>query len=365
MKLRNAKEVTSLEGKAFLWLMAGVSVAFAWMIAPLHGAVLWAVVAAVLFSPLFRRFRARLGDRSNLAAMATLAVIVVIIILPLTLVIGTLVAEASIVYQRIQAGELNLGAYAQRVFDTMPSWASHFLDRFGLSSLGAFKERFSAGLSETSKVVAVQAVRLGQNTFNFFLNLFVMLYLLFFFLRDGDEICRRIRGAIPLAKEDQRALFERFTVVIRATVKGNMAIALLQGSLGGLIFWILGLKPALLWGALMTILSLVPAVGSAVIWAPVAIYLLATGEVARGVVLLLFGTLVISLVDNLVRPMLVGKDTKMPDYLVLLSTLGGIAAFGINGFVIGPVVASLFISVWDIFGASRSVKPRPQSAAEG
>jgi len=350
MNSPNPENRTWLEDKAFLWLVVVVSVVFAWIVAPLHGAILWAVVIAILFAPLNRRLRRSMNEKPNLAAFATLLIILVIVIIPLTVVITSLVTEATGVYDKIQSGELNFGQYAQRVFDSMPGWAS----KLGLSSLGALKAKFSAGLSETSKVVAVQAVHIGQNTFNFFLNLFVMLYLLFFILRDGEEIYRRIKNAVPLRSEHQRALFDRFTIVIRATVKGSMVIAILQGSLGGLIFWILGIQVPLLWGALMTILSLLPAVGAAVIWVPVAIYLLATGEIWRGIVLTLFGTLVISLVDNLVRPILVGKDTKMPDYVVLISTLGGIAAFGVNGFVIGPVIASMFISVWDLFISAKS-----------
>jgi predicted PurR-regulated permease PerM len=353
-----------LDDKAFLWLIVAVSLIFFWIIAPLHGAILWAVVIAIVFAPLNRRLRAAMRNRPNLAAITTLIVIIVIVILPLTVLITSLVTEATDVYDRMQSGELNLGRYLQRIFDSMPNWATELRDRLGLSSLEGLKQKLTAGLSETSKVVAVHALRVGQNTFNFFLNLFVMLYLLFFVLRDGDELARRIKEAIPLRAEHQRALVNKFIVVIRATIKGNMVIAILQGALGGLIFWILRIQAPLLWGALMTILSLLPAVGAAVIWLPVAIYLLAAGEVAKGIILLLFGGVVISLVDNLVRPILVGKDTKMPDYVVLISTLGGIAAFGVNGFVIGPVIASMFISVWDIFASSKTRVVQPGAISE-
>jgi predicted PurR-regulated permease PerM len=155
-------------------------------------------------------------------------------------------------------------------------------------------------------------------------------------------------------------LFNKFAVVIRATVKGNLVVAILQGGLGGLIFWVLGIQAPILWASLMTVLSLLPAVGAAVIWLPVAIYLMASGEVGKGIGLILFGALVISVVDNLVRPTLVGKDTKMPDYLVLVSTLGGISVFGINGFVLGPVIAAIFISVWNIFSEANKERSSPE-----
>jgi predicted PurR-regulated permease PerM len=209
-------------------------------------------------------------------------------------------------------------------------------------------------LTRTLQVIGGQAVNIGQNTLNFVVSLFVMLYLLFFLLRDGDMLAQRIRRAVPLRPEQQHQLFDRFTVVIRATVKGNLVVALAQGALGGLMFWFLGIHAPVLWGVLMAIFSLVPALGATVVWLPVSIYLVVTGRAWAGIGLAAYGALVIGTVDNLLRPILVGKDTKMPDYLVLIATLGGIAAFGINGFVIGPVIAALFITVWDIAAAGRS-----------
>src|SRR5207253_2910529 len=202
--------------------------------------------------------------------------------------------------------------------------ATGWLDRFGLSNLGAWQGKIASGIAKGSQAIAVHALNIGQNTFNFFLSLFVMLYLLFFLLRDGEDLYKTIKEAVPLEPAHKKALFEKFIVVIRATLKSTMVVALLQGALGGLIFWILGIQAPILWGALMAILSLLPAVGAAIVWLPVAIYLLATGAVWRGVVLMIYGILVISLVDNLVRPFLVGKDTRMPDYIALISTLGGI-----------------------------------------
>ena len=175
----------------------------------------------------------------------------------------------------------------------------------------------------------------------------IMLYLLFFLLRDGNELATRIRKIIPLADGHKTLLLTKFTGVIRATVKGNLVVAIVQGALGGLVFWFLGIEAALLWGAIMSVLSLLPA-GSGVIWVPVAIYFLATGAIMKGVILLVFGILVIGLIDNLLRPLLVGKDTQMPDYLVLISTLGGMALFGLN-------LSLIHISVL-VRSESRSIK---------
>jgi len=244
----------------------------------------------------------------------------------------------------------------QQVLDALPSWARDGLDHLGLTDLSAFKERLSAALVTGSKFIAAQALDIGKGTAGFFVSLAVMLYLLFFFVRDGEALAKRITNAIPLRPDQQRALIGKSTIVVRAMFKGNILIAAVQGALGGLIFWVLGIHAAVLWGVVMAFLSLLPAVGSAVIWLPVAVYLLATGSVWQGVVLILFGTFVMGLVDNLLRPMLVSKDTQMPGYLVLISTLGGIAVFGLNGFVLGPVIAALFIAVWDIFSTSRQAR---------
>jgi predicted PurR-regulated permease PerM len=350
-------QAAPFEDKAFLVLLGVVSLAFAWILWPLSGAVLWGTVVAILFAPVYRRLSTAMRQQRNLAALVTLTIILVMVILPLTLLTASLLQEAYAVYTRIQSKDLDFGRYFEQVVDALPSWAAHLLDRFGLTNLGAVQERVSASLLKGSQFLAGQAINIGQNTFDFVVSLFVMLYLLFFLLRDGDELSRRIAHALPLRPEHQRALLATFTTVIRATVKGNLVVAVLQGALGGLIFWLLGVHAPLLWAALMAVLSLLPAVGAALVWLPVGIYFLATGSVWQGVVLIAYGILVIGLVDNVVRPILVGQDTKMPDYIVLIATLGGIAIFGINGFVIGPVIAAMFMAAWDIFAASRHEAP--------
>lgn len=343
----------TIEDKAFLFLIVAVSLAFLWIVWPFYGALLWGTITAILFAPLFRRLTKAMGQRRNLAAATTVIIILIIVILPLTLVAMSLVQEVSGVYRRVQSGELDLVRFFQQILDALPAWATHLLDRFGLVNLEVMQERLSASLVKGSEFFAGQAFSIGQGTFDFIANLFVMLYLLFFLLRDEAELFARIKRAIPLRAEQQQGLLLKFTVVIRATVKGDLLVALLQGILGGLIFWILGIDAPLLWAVVMAFVALLPVVGAGLVWGPVAIYFLATGAVWQGLGLIAYGTLVIGLVDNFLRPILVGKDTKMPNYVVLISTLGGIATFGLNGLVIGPVIAAMFIAAWDIFSASR------------
>ena len=290
-----------------------------------------------------------MGGRQNFAAIATVLIIVTMVILPLTFTAGSLLQEATNLYETIEAGQTDFGQFIQQVINALPTWATDLLNRLGLTDLGEMQRRLSAALVQGSKTIATQALSIGKGTANFVVSLFVMLYLLFFFLRDGAALAKRIKDAIPLPAEQKRALFTKFTVVIRAMFKGTLLVAALQGALGGLIFWFLGIHAPVLWGVVMGLFALLPAVGAAIVWVPTAIYFLATGAIWEGIVLIAFGAFVIGLVDNLLRPFLVGKDTELPDYLVLISTLGGIAIFGLNGFVIGPVIAAMFIAVWDIF----------------
>jgi predicted PurR-regulated permease PerM len=343
----------NLEDNTLLLLVVVVSLAFAWILWPFYEAVLWATVLAIVFSPLYRRLSSVMGQQQSLAALATVLIILTLVILPLTLIAASLVQEATNLYDRIQSGELDFGRFFQEFLNALPTWATDLLNRFGLTNFSALHDRLSAALIQGSKYLAAQAFSIGKGTANFIVSLLLMLYLLFFFLRDGGALTRRIRDAVPLRAEQQRALFTKFAIVTRAMFKGNLLVAAVQGALGGLIFWFLGIHAPVLWGVLMAFLSLLPAVGAAGVWLPVAIYFLATGAVWEGIVLIAYGAFVIGLVDNLLRPYLVGKDTQMPDYVVLISTLGGIAIFGLDGLVIGPVIAAMFIAVWDIFSAAR------------
>ena len=353
MPYRNSTSQALLSDKPFLVLVAAISLAFAWIVWPFFGAVLWATVLAILFSPLYRRLLARMRQKRTLAALVTLLIILVMVILPAALIGAMLLHEALGVYERVHSGELSFARYFQQVLGAQPGWITNLLQQLGLDNVGAVQERLSSGFMKGLQLLASQALNVGQNALEFFVGLFIMLYLLFFLLRDGSELSRQIKRGMPLPDDLQQTLFSKFTNVIRATIKGSVVVAIVQGALGGLIFWFLGIKAAVLWAVVMAFLSLLPAVGTGIVWLPVAVYLLATGETWDGVILIAYGVLIIGLVDNILRPILVGKDTKMPDYVVLISTLGGIAVFGFNGFVIGPVIAAMFIAVWSLVAASR------------
>jgi predicted PurR-regulated permease PerM len=218
-----------------------------------------------------------------------------------------------------------------------------------------------AGATVTvSRFVGTQALSLGQDALRLSVMSALMLYLLFFFLRDGPQIVTAILHALPLGQRRERRLFMHFVTVSRATLKGTLVVALVQGLFGGILFAIVGINAAVLWGALMAVLSLLPALGSALIWVPAAGILLATGHIVKACIVLGAGVLVIGLIDNLLRPLLIGQDTRVPDYLVLVSSLGGLTVFGASGLVIGPILAAMFLAVWDMFAQEH----RDDSTAE-
>ena len=348
---------TNLQNKSLLLLLALVTLAFIWILLPFYGALFWAVILGIVFAPLQRRLQARFGWQRNLTSLCTLLICLVIAILPVIITSVLLVQEGAELYKKIESGQLDIAAYLAQFKHSLPPYFQHLLDRFGLGELKGLQEKVVKSAMQGSQYLATQAFSFGQGTFEFVVSFFIMLYLLFFFLRDGPELVRKIRTAVPLAEYQKRRLQLKFNRVVRATVKGNVLVAVTQGALGGLIFWFLDIPSALLWAVLMAFLSLLPAVGAGIVWGPVAAYFLISGAIWQGVVLGLFGVFVIGLVDNLLRPILVGKDTKRPDDLILLSTLGGLAIFGLTGCVIGPLIAALFMSSWALFVETR---PRVQ-----
>lgn len=341
------------EDRFFIALVIAVTAALLLVIQPYFGAILWALVAALMFEPVMDNLNHQLGGRRTLAASLTLVIIIVVAVAPAILLGIFIVQEILALYGRISSGGIDIGHIFAQFQGALPDWAVRMLERAGLSDLDAMRQRLTGAIAGSFQTVATRAFTISQSAFGFVLTLGVMLYLAFFLLRDGRQMAERLEESIPLRPGLRRPLLDKMVTVIRATIKGSLVVAILQGLIGGVIFWLLGVGGALLWGIAMAFFSLLPAIGTGLIWAPVAIYLLISGAVWQGVVLILCGIFIIGMVDNVVRPVLVGRDTQMPDYMVFLSTLGGLELFGFNGFVIGPVIAALFMAVWDIFAKAR------------
>ena len=337
---------TRFENNAFLGLLLVTSLAFLWMLRPFFDDIFWSVVIALLFTPFYRRVQ-RWGLGSTTAALLTILLSLALIILPAAYLFYTCASELSQLYQRLSGNQQELLDRLDRLRQALPGVVT-WLDQFGYGP-EKLKSMISGAAVNISGFLARQTVSIGGGTVNWFIDLAIVLYLGFFLVRDGERIRTLLIRALPFGDHREEMLFARFAQMLRATVRGTLLVAIAQGTLGGIIFALLDIRGPVLWGVIMTLLSLIPVVGAAVIWLPVAGYLLATGEYASGAILMAYGVCVIGLADNVLRPVLVGRDTKLPDFMVLLSTLGGFALFGLDGFITGPVLAVLFVTIWQIF----------------
>lgn len=342
----------------FIIVLTLVTIAFIAIVLPFYSAALWAVIFAIVFFPFHARIERGLRGHENMAAGVSVLSCLCLVIVPGLLILRSLVWQGSQLYQRIKSGEIDLPVLLQKIEDTLPSFVRDGIASIDTEGLSEIRESISSALLGGSSFFAGRALSLGQSTLEFFLSFGIMLYLLFFLFRDGRALAQTIGSAIPLSVTHTQQFAVKFTSVVRATVRGNIIIALIQGLIGGAAFWALELKPGLLWGVAMSVLSLLPVVGAALIWIPASMYLALSGLWWQAATLIFIGVFVIGLVDNLLRPPLVGHETKLPDYIVLISTLGGIALIGVNGLVIGPMVAALFIAAWSIFVSERDSSAR-------
>lgn len=343
-----------LENGGFLLFLAAISLGLMLIVSSFAGALLWAVLGALLFQPLFQKLLRRWPGRRNIAAGLTMLIITVAVVIPALILTSLVVGQAAEVYEQIRSGQINFALYFAQLHAALPQRLQHLLDSSGFGSFEMAQARAADAINNSVSVIARQALSVGANAASFLLAFGIGLYVMYFLLRDGSRIAPVVLRALPLEHSVAARLAEKFAIVVRATIKGSGLVALAQGALGAVTFWIVGLPAALLWGMLMVIGALLPAIGPAIVWGPVALYLLATGAIWQAAVVLFSGMLVIGLADNILRPILVGRDTGIPDWLVLVTTLGGIEAVGISGIVVGPVVAALFLTGWEMLSERRA-----------
>ena len=344
--MQNSKQQT-LENKFFLLILGVVTGAFFLMLAPYWGAIFWAIAIAVLFYPLYSWLNRKLGGKPSIASIITVIISVLVVVIPLVFLLLHIIDYATDVYEAYDDETLTSEVLREEIEERFPR-IREFLERHDID-FDDVGDQLSGAISSSSQYIAQEAFSIGRSTMHFLISMAMMLYLSFFFFRDGRKISDRVSTALPLGEKREDKISERFVKVTRATIKSTFIVAAVEGTLGGLILAVLGVPGAVLWGFAIGVLSLIPAIGSFLVWGPIAVYLFAIGDVWQAVVLTAFGAIIIGLVDNFLRPMLVGRDIKLPDWLILLSILGGLSIFGIHGFVIGPIVAALFITLWDIF----------------
>ena len=338
-----------------LILVIAISAFFVSMIRQFLMTLFIAALFSGIMHPMYRRLRRWFRGRKIAASLASLVIVFILVIGPFSALIGIVASEALDVSQAVPQ-------YVEQGLPTSEE-IDAFIQRIPYAEqLRPYQDQITEKLAEFAGNVGnflFEGLTVATTgTATFFFHFFVMLYAMFFFLITGEETLRRILYYMPLSHADESLMLERFVSVTLATVKGTLVIGGIQGGLAGIAFAVFGIPSATFWGTIMAVLSIIPALGPALVWIPAVIYLLATGNTGAGIGLALWCGLVVSLVDNFLRPWLVGKEAKMSDLMVLLSTLGGLAMFGIVGFVIGPLIAAIFITVWEIYGvAFRDVLP--------
>jgi len=344
----DTKDMEKIRTVFFYAILTAVTLLFFYLLKPFFFALFWAAVIATLFAPLYRRIDGWLGW-PNLSAALVFLIIVHIILLPAALVGTLIVGESLSVYDSINNGPLGLkikifliGVKHHPLLDRLPIDESLLTQKIADLAKGV-TDYFVATLSN-----------LTQNTLVFVVKFGIMLYALFFFIRDGQRFVGVMGRLLPIGGGRGRQLFNRFEATARATLKVTVIIGGLQGILGGILFFITGIEGALIWGILMIFFSVIPGVGCSIVWAPAGLILLATGHLWEGVLILAAGVFVISMVDSLLRPLLLGRDVQMHALLMFLSTLGGIVVFGVSGFILGPIIAALWVAIWEMYGESRN-----------
>ena len=337
-------EMQKIRKHIFSAILIIATIAFLWLLKPFAYPIFWAAVIAGIFGPMYKSINRRL-KHPNVSTAVMLCVVLFVIILPLAVVTSVLLAQAIDMYSALK-DTADMQQKAQGIINLLKG--NPYLQKLDLDEK-ALTEKFFDVSGGISKYIVGYLTDLTQNTLLLIINFIVMLYCLFFFIRDGDKLLRGSLYILELKDEIGNRLYQRFTSTARATIKGTLIIGLIQGTMGGILFWALGIDSAIVWGVIMILAAMIPGIGCAIIWAPAALIMIATGHIWEGIVLIAVGSLVIGSIDNILRPLLVGKDTQMHPLLIFLSTLGGIAVFGVSGFVIGPIITALLSTLWEIY----------------
>lgn len=347
--------------RAFLTiLLVAITLAFILVMRRFLVTLLLASVFSAIIHPAYRRVLKLFRGRAKLASATTVLILIVLVILPSVAFVGVLVRQAV----EISSGA---GPMIQEQMAQREVWRERLSNVPLAARLLPYQEEALQKGAEAAAALGGFVVGklsdITRGTISFIVQLVLMLYAMFFFLIDGRDLLRGAMRHLPLSPEEGTRLIDRFASVSIATLKSTVVVGVVQGTMGGLGFAVAGIPGAVFWGTIMTVFAMIPGVGTALVWIPAAVFLAVTGHVTKMIFFALYFILVVGMLDNLLRPRLVGKGTQMHELLVLLSTLGGIMLFGIVGFILGPVVAALFITLWDIQGESMRGVDEPRSTA--
>lgn len=346
-----------------LLLVAAISLVFLWMIRSFLMPLLLAAVFASLARPLYLRILSLTRNNEKTASGLTLLVFFILIVVPLFGFLGV------VAHQAVKVTE-NVTPWIQEKISNKEEFNRSLQSLPGAQYLSPYSEKiinkFGAGVSGLGKYIFIGASAFTAGTVIFFISFAILLYAMFFFLINGPAVLDKILYYMPLNNRDEKRLLDGFRSMARATIKSMVLIGAIQGTLAGVAFWAAGIPSALFWGTVMAVLSLIPNIGSALVWIPACIFLFIKGDTTAGVLLFLWCALIVGAVDNILKPILVGKDTKVPELLILVSTLGGVTMLGLSGFILGPVLALLFLMIWEIYGFTfKNVLPKTGGAELG
>lgn len=338
-------DFSKVRNYVFIGALTGISIAFLYVVLPFAYPVFWAAVLAALFHPLFIRID-KLIKHPSLTSLIILMLVAVIVIVPFV-ILGTILVKESInLYGELNNNQGSIGGLLGKLSDTLTN--NPYLSRFHFNETD-LGQRLTDISRTAINFIFNTASRLTQNSLEFVGYFLIMLYTLFFFVRDGEKILKKLMFLVPLGDRYEKKLYHKFTSAAAGTIRGTLLMGGLQGALGGILFAVAGIPGSLIWGILMTLLAVIPATGSFFVWVPAGIIMIITGQIWKGVMILIVGTILISTIDNFLRPIVVGRDISMHPLIVLFSTLGGLLFFGISGFVIGPIIAALFLSFWEMY----------------
>ena len=343
MLVKNAK----VNKIVLLILVGAISALFLTMIKQFLMAIFMAGLFSAMVSPIQQWLTPRLGGRENLASILTIVGIVFLVLIPLSMLIGVVAAQAVHVGQSVTPW---VESFVQE-----PSALTGYLEKIPyyeeiLPYRDMILEKAGQVVGMVSNLLINSLSSITKMTVNALFNVVIMLYVMFYFLTMGDVLLDKMLYYLPLAHHDEERLLHRFTSVAGATMKSTLIIGILQGGLCGFAFYLAGIQGAVFWGTVMAVASIIPAFGTAIVWGPALVILAITGDFSGVIILAVICGAIAGNLDNLLRPRLVGKDTEMHDLFVLFGTLGGIAMFGILGIIIGPIISALFITIWEIYG---------------
>ncbi len=329
----------------FFGALAAITFVFLYLIKPFFYPIFWAAIIAGIFYPIWKKINTKI-KYPNISSLLTILIVLIIIIIPVTLLSSLVLKESVTLYASITNNEGPIVNTVKGVF----SWIKNnpITDRLHID-----EQQVTDKLTEIATLVTnfvlTFAKNVTQNSLTFLIMFIIMLYTLFFFLKDGERMLKKLSHLSPLGDKHEILLYKKFTSTARAVLKGTLIVGAVQGLLTGLLFYIVGIEGTLIWVIISTLFSIIPGFGSYVIWLPAALVMFALGNIWQGFLIIIVGALLISTIDNFLRPILVGNDTQMHPLLILLSTLGGLVVFGISGFIIGPIITALLLSLWEIY----------------